>query len=56
MAEEALENAARAHFALKKLLADENGDAVAMKSSSIIVSALRWIHGNRRLSAVNSSS
>ena len=28
---EALDNAARAHFTLKKLLADENGDAVAMK-------------------------
>jgi len=28
---EALDNAARAHFALKKLLADESGDAVAMK-------------------------
>jgi len=30
VSQEALDNAARAHFALKKLLADENGDAVAM--------------------------
>jgi len=30
VSQEALDNAARAHFTLKKLLADENGDAVAM--------------------------